>query len=84
MGYLLPFQVLTPLRSTVMPRLLARLEQMPDYSIFRGYIIVSFPILLRIEVVLHFLCIWTGIILSVVILICFYVFHNSNTAWQMK
>uniref|UniRef100_A0A8B9D608 Stabilin 2 n=1 Tax=Anser cygnoides TaxID=8845 RepID=A0A8B9D608_ANSCY len=32
-------KVLTPLRSTVMPRLLARLEQMPDYSIFRGYII---------------------------------------------
>ncbi|RMC03028.1 hypothetical protein DUI87_20221 [Hirundo rustica rustica] len=31
--------VLTPLRSAVMPRLLARLEQMPDYSIFRGYII---------------------------------------------
>uniref|UniRef100_A0A8C3K0V4 Stabilin 2 n=1 Tax=Calidris pygmaea TaxID=425635 RepID=A0A8C3K0V4_9CHAR len=31
-------KVLTPLRSTVMPRLLARLEQMPDYSIFRGYI----------------------------------------------
>uniref|UniRef100_H0ZLX1 Stabilin 2 n=1 Tax=Taeniopygia guttata TaxID=59729 RepID=H0ZLX1_TAEGU len=32
-------KVLTPLRSAVMPRLLARLEQMPDYSIFRGYII---------------------------------------------
>uniref|UniRef100_A0A8C0IEQ5 Stabilin 2 n=1 Tax=Bubo bubo TaxID=30461 RepID=A0A8C0IEQ5_BUBBB len=32
-------KVLTPLRSTVMPRLLARLEQMPDYSIFRGYVI---------------------------------------------
>uniref|UniRef100_A0A672US94 Stabilin 2 n=1 Tax=Strigops habroptila TaxID=2489341 RepID=A0A672US94_STRHB len=32
-------KVLTPLRSTVMPRLLARLEQMPDYSVFRGYII---------------------------------------------
>uniref|UniRef100_A0A803XTH5 Stabilin 2 n=1 Tax=Meleagris gallopavo TaxID=9103 RepID=A0A803XTH5_MELGA len=32
-------KVLTPLRSTIMPRLLARLEQMPDYSIFRGYII---------------------------------------------
>ncbi|GAB0176919.1 stabilin-2 [Grus japonensis] len=32
-------KVLTPLRSTVMPRLLVRLEQMPDYSIFRGYII---------------------------------------------
>uniref|UniRef100_A0A8B9FNH0 Stabilin 2 n=1 Tax=Amazona collaria TaxID=241587 RepID=A0A8B9FNH0_9PSIT len=39
MGYPLPFQVLTPLHSAVMPRLLARLEQMPDYSIFRGYII---------------------------------------------
>uniref|UniRef100_A0A8C3C9B0 Stabilin 2 n=1 Tax=Cairina moschata TaxID=8855 RepID=A0A8C3C9B0_CAIMO len=39
-GIYLPFfQVLTPLRSTVMPRLLARLEQMPDYSIFRDYII---------------------------------------------
>uniref|UniRef100_A0A8C2STS6 Stabilin 2 n=1 Tax=Coturnix japonica TaxID=93934 RepID=A0A8C2STS6_COTJA len=32
-------KVLTPQRSTIMPRLLARLEQMPDYSIFRGYII---------------------------------------------
>ncbi|XP_013802934.1 stabilin-2 isoform X1 [Apteryx mantelli] len=32
-------KVLTPPRSTIMPRLLARLEQMPDYSIFRGYII---------------------------------------------
>ncbi|KAM9276323.1 stabilin-2 [Cariama cristata] len=32
-------KVLTPLRSTVMPRLLDRLEQMPDYSIFRGYLI---------------------------------------------
>uniref|UniRef100_A0A8D0G0U6 Stabilin 2 n=1 Tax=Strix occidentalis caurina TaxID=311401 RepID=A0A8D0G0U6_STROC len=32
-------KVLTPLRSTAMPRLLARLEQMPDYSIFRGYVI---------------------------------------------
>uniref|UniRef100_A0A8B9FR14 Stabilin 2 n=1 Tax=Amazona collaria TaxID=241587 RepID=A0A8B9FR14_9PSIT len=32
-------KVLTPLHSAVMPRLLARLEQMPDYSIFRGYII---------------------------------------------
>uniref|UniRef100_A0A8C3TSH7 Stabilin 2 n=1 Tax=Catharus ustulatus TaxID=91951 RepID=A0A8C3TSH7_CATUS len=31
--------VLTPLRSAAMPRLLDRLEQMPDYSIFRGYII---------------------------------------------
>ena len=84
MGYLLSFQVLTPLRSTVMPRLLARLEQMPDYSIFRGYIIVSFHIVLRIEAVPCFICIWTGIRLSVVILICFYVSHNSNTAWQMK
>uniref|UniRef100_A0A803VDB2 Stabilin 2 n=1 Tax=Ficedula albicollis TaxID=59894 RepID=A0A803VDB2_FICAL len=32
-------KVLTPLRSAAMPRLLDRLEQMPDYSIFRGYII---------------------------------------------
>uniref|UniRef100_A0A8C5UMP2 Stabilin 2 n=1 Tax=Malurus cyaneus samueli TaxID=2593467 RepID=A0A8C5UMP2_9PASS len=32
-------KVLTPLRSAVLPRLLERLEQMPDYSIFRGYII---------------------------------------------
>uniref|UniRef100_A0A8D2NCU3 Stabilin 2 n=1 Tax=Zonotrichia albicollis TaxID=44394 RepID=A0A8D2NCU3_ZONAL len=32
-------KVLTPLRSAVLPRLLARLEQMPDYSLFRGYII---------------------------------------------
>ncbi|KAM6306913.1 LOW QUALITY PROTEIN: stabilin-2-like [Podargus strigoides] len=32
-------KVLTPLCSTVMPKLLAHLEQMPDYSIFRGYII---------------------------------------------
>lgn len=84
MGYLLPFQVLTPLRSTVMPRLLARLEQMPDYSIFRGYIIVSFHILLRIEAIVGSLCIWSSTALSMVILICFHVFHNSNTAWQMK
>lgn len=70
-GYLLPFQVLTPLRSTVMPRLLARLEQMPDYSIFRGYIIVSFHILFRIEAVLCFVCIWSGVRLSVVTLMCF-------------
>ncbi|KAJ6658971.1 hypothetical protein lerEdw1_019608 [Lerista edwardsae] len=34
-------KVLTPLRgvSGALPKLLARLEQMPDYSIFRGYII---------------------------------------------
>ncbi|NXQ70558.1 STAB2 protein, partial [Quiscalus mexicanus] len=32
-------KVLTPLRSAGLPRLLARLEQMPDYSLFRGYII---------------------------------------------
>uniref|UniRef100_A0A8C5IYW2 Stabilin 2 n=1 Tax=Junco hyemalis TaxID=40217 RepID=A0A8C5IYW2_JUNHY len=32
-------KVLTPLRSAVLPRLLARLDQMPDYSLFRGYII---------------------------------------------
>ncbi|XP_066489358.1 stabilin-2 [Tiliqua scincoides] len=34
-------KVLTPLRgvSGTLPKLLARLEQMPDYSIFRGYII---------------------------------------------
>lgn len=41
-GISAPLQVLTPLRSAAMPRLLDRLEQMPDYSIFRGYIIVSF------------------------------------------
>uniref|UniRef100_A0A670IWM6 Stabilin 2 n=1 Tax=Podarcis muralis TaxID=64176 RepID=A0A670IWM6_PODMU len=34
-------KVLTPLRgvSGTLPKLLARLEQMPDYSIFRGYVI---------------------------------------------
>ncbi|XP_073179767.1 stabilin-2 [Lepidochelys kempii] len=34
-------KVLTPLRglSGALPKLLARLEQMPDYSIFRGYVI---------------------------------------------
>lgn len=51
---------------------------MPDYSIFRGYVIVSFHIALRTEAVLCFVRIWTGIRLSEVILICFYAFSQQQ------
>ncbi|EMP23972.1 Stabilin-2 [Chelonia mydas] len=44
-------KVLTPLRglSGTLPKLLARLEQMPDYSIFRGYVIASIHTILRMQ-----------------------------------
>lgn len=71
-----------------MPRLLARLEQMPDYSIFRGYIIVSFRTVFtmfseqrKLSALFAFRA---SIRLSGVILIFFNVFHNSNTTWLAK
>lgn len=65
------FQVLTPLRgvSGALPKLLPRLEQMPDYSIFRGYIIVSMPETAHYCTVglLNAIYIWNSISLSFVV-----------------
>lgn len=66
--------------SSTMPKLLARLEQMPDYSIFRGYVIASIHIIFRIKVVPQTTCFWSSHRTSWQVVFCIFSQQQYNLA----